>query len=121
MTTKNKQKSVDAFQNDPKIKVFIGNIISAGVGITLTEGTVVVFNSFDWVSGNNEQAEDRSHRIGQYNDVNVIYQLFDDTISTRMWETLRHKKEIINAILGDTQTDYEQTNLLIEKIINGEL
>jgi SNF2 family DNA or RNA helicase len=60
MTTKMKQKSVDAFQENPKIKVFVGNILSAGVGITLTEGTVVIFNSFDWVPGNNEQAEDRA-------------------------------------------------------------
>jgi hypothetical protein len=37
-----KQKSVDAFQENPKIKVFVGNILSAGVGITLTEGTVVI-------------------------------------------------------------------------------
>jgi SNF2 family DNA or RNA helicase len=45
---------------------------------------VVIFNSFDWVPGN-EQAEDRAFRIGQKNNVNVYYQLFDDTISTRIW------------------------------------
>jgi intein/homing endonuclease len=60
-----KQKSVDAFQTNDKIKVFVGNIKSAGVGITLTEGTVVIFNSFDWVTGNNEQAEDRCIFSGQ--------------------------------------------------------
>lgn len=120
MSTKNKQKSVDAFQNDPNIKVFIGNIISAGVAITLTEATVVVFNSFDWVSGNNEQAEDRSYRIGQKNDVNIIYQLFDDTISTRMWETLKYKQKIIDVILGDN-TKENETELLIQKILDGEL
>jgi SNF2 family DNA or RNA helicase len=36
------------------------------------------------VPGNNEQAEDRAFRIGQKNNVNVYYQLFDDTI-TRIW------------------------------------
>ena len=71
MTSTQKQKSVDSFQNNPKVKVFVGNIKSAGVGITLTEATVVIFNSFDWVPGNNEQAEDRAFRIGQKNDVNV--------------------------------------------------
>lgn len=65
MTTKEKQASVDSFQNNPKVKVFIGNIKSAGVAITLTEATVVVFNSFDWVPGNNEQAEDRCVFAGQ--------------------------------------------------------
>lgn len=117
MTTLQKQKSVDAFQQNAKIKVFIGNIKSAGVGITLTEGTVVIFNSFDWVPGSNEQAEDRAFRIGQKNDVNVYYQLFDNTISTRMWEMLNNKKDIISTIMGEKiLTDDEITTLLVEQI-----
>jgi len=119
MTTKAKQKSVDDFQNKPKVKVFVGNIKSAGVGITLTEATVVIFNSFDWVTGNNEQAEDRSFRIGQKNDVNVYYQLFMDTISVRMWETLKNKKDVIDTIMGDNKlTEEEITISLMDNIIN---
>ena len=120
MTTTMKQKSVDAFQNNPKVKVFVGNIKSAGVGITLTEGTVVIFNSFDWVPGNNEQAEDRAFRIGQKNDVNVYYQLFDDTISTRMWNMLYNKKDIISTIMGENKlTEDEITDLLVEELIKN--
>lgn len=119
MTTKQKQKSVDAFQNNPKVKVFIGNIKSAGVAITLTEATVVIFNSFSWVPGDNEQAEDRSFRIGQKNDVNVYYQLFDDTISTRMWSMLQNKKEVIATIMGDKKlTDEEITVMMAEQLMN---
>lgn len=122
MTTAAKQKSVDAFQQNDKVKVFIGNIKSAGVGITLTEGTVVIFNSFDWVTGNNEQAEDRAYRIGQKNNVNVYYQLFVDSISIRMWETLKQKQDIINIILGSNNFSKEdETELLIQKILDGEL
>jgi SWI/SNF-related matrix-associated actin-dependent regulator 1 of chromatin subfamily A len=119
MTTTQKQKSVDSFQNNPKVKVFIGNIKSAGVGITLTEATVVVFNSFPWVPGDNEQAEDRAFRIGQKNDVNIYYQLFMDTISTRMWDTLNSKKDIITTIVGDKKlTDEEITVLMTEQLMN---
>lgn len=114
MSVLNKQKSVDSFQNNDKIKVFVGNIKSAGVGITLTKGTVVIFNSFDWVTGNNEQAEDRAFRIGQTKDVNIYYQLFDNTISTRMWEVLKNKKDIINTILGVEN----ETEKLMDIIIN---
>ena len=118
MTTIQKQKSVDAFQNNDKIKIFVGNIKSAGVGITLTEATVVIFNSFDWVPGNNEQAEDRAFRIGQKNDVNVYYQLFDDTISSRMWSMLNSKKDIINIIMGDKKlTEDDITALLVDDLI----
>jgi hypothetical protein len=119
MTTKEKQNSVDSFQNNPKVKVFIGNIKSAGVAITLTEATVVVFNSFDWVPGNNEQAEDRSFRLGQKNNVNIYYQLFDDTISIKMWDILKNKKEIISTIISDgKKTDDEITKIIIDDIIN---
>lgn len=65
MSDREKQKSVDNFQENPNISVFIGNIKSAGVGITLTKANFVVFNSFDWVPGNNEQAEDRCIFSGQ--------------------------------------------------------
>jgi SWI/SNF-related matrix-associated actin-dependent regulator 1 of chromatin subfamily A len=119
MSAAKKQHSVDQFQNNDKIKVFVGNIKSAGVGITLTEATVVIFNSFDWVPGNNEQAEDRAYRIGQNNDVNVYYQLFEDSISTRMWEMLRNKKDIISTIMGEkTITEDEITALLAEQLID---
>ena len=119
MTTIAKQKSVDAFQQNDKVKVFIGNIKSAGVGITLTEGTVVIFNSFDWVPGSNEQAEDRAFRIGQKNDVNVYYQMFIGTISTRMWFMLKNKKEVIATIIGDKQyTDEEITTMMVEELMN---
>ena len=120
MSAKEKQRSVDAFQKNAKTKVFIGNIQSAGVAITLTEATVVVFNSFSWVTGDNEQAEDRAFRIGQKNDVNVYYQLFEDTISIRMWETLKNKQTIINAILGDKK-EKDETEFLIDKMLNNEL
>jgi SWI/SNF-related matrix-associated actin-dependent regulator 1 of chromatin subfamily A len=108
MTTTQKQKSVDDFQKKSKIKVFIGNQKSAGVAITLTEATVVVFNSFSWVPGDNEQSEDRSYRIGQKNDVNVYYQLFENTISTKMWEILNDKKDIISTIMGDKKMTEEE-------------
>lgn len=119
MTASQKQRSVDSFQNNPKVKVFIGNIKSAGVAITLTEATVAIFNSFDWVPGNNEQAEDRAYRIGQKNDVNVYYQLFVDTISTRMWNMLQNKKDVISTIMGDKKlTDEEITVMMTEKLMN---
>jgi SWI/SNF-related matrix-associated actin-dependent regulator 1 of chromatin subfamily A len=114
MSNKDKQKSVDAFQNNNEIKIFIGNIISAGVGITLTAADTVIFNSFDWVTGNNEQAEDRAYRIGQKNNVTVYYQLFQDTITTRMWYTLKYKKAIIDKILGVKNQEEEIITEFIE-------
>jgi SWI/SNF-related matrix-associated actin-dependent regulator 1 of chromatin subfamily A len=114
MNENQKQASVDQFQQNPKIKIFIGNIKSAGVGITLTESNVVIFNSFDWVPGNNEQAEDRSYRIGQLNNVTVYYQLFKNTIVTKMWDILQNKKDVIARIIGG---DSEIVEKIIDEIL----
>jgi hypothetical protein len=58
-------------------------------------------------------------RIGQKNDVNVYYQLFDDTISTRMWEMLKNKKDVISTIMGEKiMTEDEITNILIEQLLD---
>jgi SWI/SNF-related matrix-associated actin-dependent regulator 1 of chromatin subfamily A len=116
MTANAKQKSVDSFQNNKKCKVFIGNITSAGVGITLTEGTVVIFNSFSWVPGDNEQAEDRCYRIGQKSNVSVYYQLFTGTISLVMWYTLMRKQEIINKIINKKDEHGDRLKMLLDDL-----
>jgi len=59
MSKEKKQESVDKFQNDDKIKVFIGNIKAAGVGITLTAGEVVIMNDLSFVPADHAQGEDR--------------------------------------------------------------
>lgn len=103
MTNKQKQKSVDEFQRNDKITVFIGNIVSAGVGLTLTSSNITVFNSFQWSPGENDQAEYRNYRIGQKNNVSIYYQLFIDTISIRIWEMLKDKKISISTILNENE------------------
>jgi len=119
MSDKDKQKSIDKFQINDKAEVFIGNIMSAGVGITLTKATYVVFNSFDWVPGNNAQAEDRAYRLGQKNNVTVYYQLFEDTVSIMMWQTLHRKKKNIDIIMGEKSIDEEAAiELMLEEILN---
>jgi SWI/SNF-related matrix-associated actin-dependent regulator of chromatin subfamily A-like protein 1 len=100
MSTTQKQKSVDRFQDVDSVKVFVGNIISAGVGITLTAATTVIFNSLDWVPGNIKQAIDRAYRIGQKNNVSVYFNIFEETVDERVWATLFSKTDVIDTILG---------------------
>ena len=99
LTMKRKNDSVEKFQNDPNVKVFIGNIQSAGVGLTLVASRVAIFNSFSWVSGDNLQAEDRIHRLNQKNDVTIYYQVYSDTFYKEMLEKVRGKQEIIDNII----------------------
>lgn len=129
VTKERRQAAVDAFQTDKKIKIFCGNIVAAGVGLTLTEAEVVIFNDLDWVPANHAQAEDRAHRIGQINDVHVIYMLFEETLDTLMYDSLDRKKKVIAQIMGDDQVNFESkfenisadselTETMISEVIN---
>ena len=99
LTMKKKNEAVEKFQNDQNIKVFIGNIQSAGVGISLTKGTVVIFNSFSFVPGDNQQAEDRVHRLNQTKNCTIYYQTFVGTYFTKMLEIVNGKDSVINQII----------------------
>jgi SWI/SNF-related matrix-associated actin-dependent regulator 1 of chromatin subfamily A len=101
MTDKQKQMSVDRFQEDDSCMVFVGQIKAAGVGLTLTKAEIVIMNSLDWVPGTHEQAEDRAYRIGQKETVNIYYMLIDDTIDTLVWRILNEKKKVIGTIMGE--------------------
>lgn len=112
----NRDLAVESFQNNPNIKVFCANIIAGGVGITLTKGTVVIFNDLDWVPANHSQAEDRCYRIGQTNPVHIIYPIFDETLDVLMYNSLRKKMKVIKTVMGD---QLEEENLsFAREIIN---
>jgi SWI/SNF-related matrix-associated actin-dependent regulator of chromatin subfamily A-like protein 1 len=115
MTDKQKQMSVDRFQEDDSCMVFVGQIKAAGVGLTLTKAEIVIMNSLDWVPGNHEQAEDRAYRIGQKETVNIYYMLIDDTIDTLVWYILNEKKKVIGTIMGEDDI----INEFLKKTENG--
>lgn len=85
----------DRFQTDDRVEVFIGGIIPAGVGLTLTAAAHVVFAELDWVPGNMTQAEDRAHRIGQANSVLVQHLVFAESLDANMARTLVQKQAVI--------------------------
>jgi SWI/SNF-related matrix-associated actin-dependent regulator 1 of chromatin subfamily A len=90
---------VDAFQMNPKIKLFIGSITAAGVGITLTAASHVIFAELDWVPGNVSQAEDRLHRIGQKDCVLVQHLVLEESLDAHMAKVIVKKQEVIETAL----------------------
>ena len=77
MSKNERQLSVDRFQDDDKVKVFVGNIKAAGVGITLTAGEGVIMNDLSFLPSDHAQAEDRAYRYGHKNNVLVSYPIFE--------------------------------------------
>ena len=99
LTEKKKNEAVEKFQNDDSVKVFVGNIISAGVGLTLTAASVAIFNNFSFVPADNLQCEDRIHRLNQTKPCTVYYQSFNDTYFDKMLEIVHGKEEVIDKII----------------------
>ena len=109
-----RQYSVDKFQEDDNVKVFVGNIKAAGVGITLTAGEVVIMNDLSFVPSDHSQAEDRAYRYGQKNNVLVYYPIFENTIEGIIYDILKSKKNVFETVMGDNEGKGD----IVEEILN---
>ncbi len=101
-SNEDRQAAVDRFQGDETCKVFVGTIRAAGVGITLTASSTVIFGELDWVPGNVTQAEDRCHRIGQHDTVFVRHLVLESSLDERMAQIIVDKQEVIDKALDAT-------------------
>jgi hypothetical protein len=114
MSKTQRQYSVDQFQENEKITVFVGNLRAAGTGITLTAAEAVIMNDLSFVPSDHAQAEDRSYRYGQKNNVLVYYPLFENTIEGVIYDILNHKKQVFETVMGDNEGKGD----VMEEILN---
>jgi len=109
-----RQYAVDQFQENDKIKVFVGNVKAAGVGLTLTAAESVIINDLSFVPGDLSQAEDRAYRYGQKNNVLVYYPIFENTIEGAIYDIVNSKKSVIETVMGDNLDRGD----IVEEIMN---
>jgi len=114
MSKPQRQHSVDEFQNNEKITVFVGNLKAAGVGITLTAAEAVIMNDLSFVPSDHSQAEDRAYRYGQKFSVSVYYPIFENTIEGIIYDILSKKKNIFETVMGDNEGKGD----VMEEILN---
>lgn len=92
-----RQEYVDRFQADPACRVIVCNIKAGGVGITLTAASNVAFVELEWTPAAHDQAEDRTHRIGQTDSVTAWYLLGQGTIDEEIMSLIEAKRMVVDA------------------------
>ncbi|KAK2962323.1 putative TATA-binding protein-associated factor 172 [Blattamonas nauphoetae] len=95
-----RQALVDYFQSTSTCKAAVLSINAASTGLTLTEASLVIFAELSWTPGQLIQAEDRVHRIGQFNPVCCVYLLAKGSIDEVMWGIIRKKLDVIGKTLN---------------------
>lgn len=92
-------KIVEDFQTNPDTKVFVAQIQTAGLGITLHAASTAVFYSYDYNYANYAQALARIHRIGQHLPVTYIHLVVDGSIDEKILAALENKEDMAKTVV----------------------
>ena len=101
---------VEEFQNDPGVKVFVAQIQTAGLGITLHAASAAVFYSLDFNYANYAQALARIHRIGQAQPVTYIHLLAEHTVDEQVLDALERKEDLARTIVDGWKKYFQGEN-----------
>jgi SNF2 family DNA or RNA helicase len=101
-STRNRMAQVDAFNNNPAIPVFLVSLKAGGSGLNLTGANVVIHYDPWWNPAVEDQATDRTHRIGQTQTVYSIKLVIENSIEQKVIQLQERKRRIINAAMGAT-------------------
>lgn len=115
VSEKKRDENVNRFQNDPSCMLIVCNHIAGGVGLTLTASSDEIFAEYPWTWAECLQCEDRAHRISQKDSVTARYLFGQNTIDERLFEIIQGKKDISDAITGNTEVIEMQ---MIDKILS---
>jgi ATP-dependent helicase STH1/SNF2 len=97
-----RDRIVRKFQAE-ELRVFAGTIRAGGEGITLTRSSTIIFVDRDWSPSKNRQAEDRLHRVGQKNAVQVIDIVAKGTLDRGRLQQIEQTWGWLKKMLGDTK------------------
>ena len=98
---KNRSEQIEKFQNDSDVLVFVGQIATAGLGITLTASSTMVFYSMDYSMSNFEQTKARIHRAGQKENCTYIYLIAKNTVDEKVLKALKKKCDLASSLIDD--------------------
>ena len=97
--TKDREKVVEVFQNDPQIPLFLISLKAGGVGLNLTSADYVFIYEPWWNEAVENQAIDRAHRLGRKGSVIVKRYIFADSIEEKIMDLKKAKSALASDIL----------------------
>lgn len=107
---------IEQFNSDENIKVFLISLKAGGTGINLTSADMVIHYDPWWNISVENQATDRTHRIGQTKKVQVYKLITKNSIEEKIYDLQQRKKELIDNMLS---TDTKFINQLSKEDIMG--
>jgi len=112
--TRNREKCVKQFQEDPDYPVFLISLKAGGLGLNLTEADYVILLDPWWNPAVESQAIDRAHRIGQKRHVFAYRIVTKDTVEEKILELQQTKRDLADAIIT-------QANSLVSRLTGDDL
>lgn len=98
-----KERAVEQFQKDPKIRIIIGNTLSLGTGVDGLQNVCAhaLLAEPEWVPGNNEQAIDRLDRGGQQRTVQADLFVAPGSLTEKILLSALTKMKVIHRALDE--------------------
>ena len=119
MNLSDRESNKNRFINDDKCTVMIGTVGALGTAQTLTVAKNVIFYDEPWTPSDKEQAEDRCHRIGTKDSVNIYTIITTDTVDERVNNILYSKRSVSKYIVDNNKLDLMKNPELFDYLIGG--
>ncbi|RTQ45256.1 DEAD/DEAH box helicase [Hymenobacter gummosus] len=97
--TRDREAAVQRFQQDERVRVFLVSLKAGGVGLNLTAADYVYLVDPWWNPAVENQAIDRSHRLGQQRHVVAVRLICPDTLEERMLQLQESKRELARQLV----------------------
>ncbi|MCB5258474.1 MAG: SWF/SNF helicase family protein, partial [Candidatus Cloacimonetes bacterium] len=101
--SKNRLKEVQRFENDPELQLFLISLKTGGTGLNLTAADTVILYDPWWNPMVENQAIDRTHRIGQTQKVQVYRLITKGTVEEKIMNLQQHKLQLFDEVVSDNK------------------
>ncbi len=99
-----REKAIQSFQNNDEVRVFLISLKAGGVGLNLTAADYVYIVDPWWNPAVEQQAIDRTHRIGQTKNIFAYRMICKDTIEDKIIQLQEKKRSLAKELIADDAT-----------------